>query len=265
MTQQQPIDPGTAPQSPTSAPKPPPTAQQYQHDVLPRNANVQFESVASSISADPNTHLRAGMGYKYERSAPIGDNALQIEKAKVYSLQKALLAIDKDLLGKIGWNYEKDFCDGIFGPKTADALKLFQQSNNLPPTGVLDKNTADAIVKRLASQNQPQGNPQPTAQPGAPAGPQTNSPQSPAQSPDGSRLQPQPELEKLLTVSKGKNCEKEVADLVNAIYAKKYNEAPVLFAKIVQVIPEHKARLANKEGPAAVSELISILSEKQAQ
>jgi peptidoglycan hydrolase-like protein with peptidoglycan-binding domain len=38
--------------------------------------------------------------------------------------------------------------DGIYGPETIKAVTLFQQGNALPPTGVTDQQTWDAIVAK---------------------------------------------------------------------------------------------------------------------
>ncbi len=43
--------------------------------------------------------------------------------------------------------------DGIFGPKTANAVKELQKKAGLTPTGVFDKNTYDAMVKMLEELN----------------------------------------------------------------------------------------------------------------
>jgi carboxyl-terminal processing protease len=43
--------------------------------------------------------------------------------------------------------------DGIFGPKTAKAVKELQKKAGLTPTGVFDKNTYDAMVKMLEELN----------------------------------------------------------------------------------------------------------------
>ena len=38
--------------------------------------------------------------------------------------------------------------DGIFGPRTADAIQLFQANAGLPPTGVMDETTRVALLER---------------------------------------------------------------------------------------------------------------------
>lgn len=35
--------------------------------------------------------------------------------------------------------------DGVYGPQTTDAVRIFQQFNGLPPTGTIDHRTWDAI------------------------------------------------------------------------------------------------------------------------
>jgi len=45
--------------------------------------------------------------------------------------------------------------DGKMGPKTAQAIKKFQQSNGLPQTGHLDQQTASKLGVSMSGSSQP--------------------------------------------------------------------------------------------------------------
>lgn len=62
----------------------------------------------------------------------------------VKTMQQLLLDLGMDMV-----KLDKYGADGIFGPETQAALKAFQESVNLKPTGVYDKKTHDALAKAL--------------------------------------------------------------------------------------------------------------------
>ena len=47
--------------------------------------------------------------------------------------------------------YYKGAIDGIYGPKTVDAVEQLQTDSGLPPTGLVDQATALALDKKLAA------------------------------------------------------------------------------------------------------------------
>lgn len=66
------------------------------------------------------------------------------EGDEVKTLQQHLLDLGMDMV-----KLDKYGADGIFGPETQAALKAFQESANLKPTGIYDKRTHDALAKAL--------------------------------------------------------------------------------------------------------------------
>lgn len=50
------------------------------------------------------------------------------------------------VLAENDWRYVSLIPDGIYGPDTARAVTIFQRRNGIPPTGVTDQATWDAIV-----------------------------------------------------------------------------------------------------------------------
>src|SRR5262249_54831160 len=87
--------------------------------------------------------------------------------------------------------------DGKFGPKTAEAVKKFQQDNGLPQTGHLDQQTASKLGVNMTTGSGPStspglGAPSPGSTPTGPGGssPTTSGssapgPQSPGSGPTG--------------------------------------------------------------------------------
>lgn len=49
------------------------------------------------------------------------------------------------------WGYYKGSIDGIFGPKTKEAVKYFQRKNNLTVDGIVGKKTLSALGMTLSS------------------------------------------------------------------------------------------------------------------
>ena len=65
----------------------------------------------------------------------------QMSQAEVRQVQERLK--------ELGY-YEGDI-DGIYGPKTAEAMRAYQQAQGLPVTGALDQETAQALqIERVA-------------------------------------------------------------------------------------------------------------------
>lgn len=73
-----------------------------------------------------------------------GDNTAAKSMEVVDRIQDVLQSIVPDL---------KD--DGLAGPKTIAAMKLFQEANGLPKTGRVDEGTWDALMKQKPFQEQP--------------------------------------------------------------------------------------------------------------
>ncbi len=90
-------------------------------------------------------------------ASPLADDVLRKGErgAEVVSLQQSL--------NQLGFhdarNRPLETSSGIYGDRTAESVRSFQQANNLEPTGVADRRTRDAIGAQLqlpeASRNRP--------------------------------------------------------------------------------------------------------------
>lgn len=78
-----------------------------------------------------------------------------IESATAYAqvLKQGNTGTDvKTLQKKLkNWGYYKGSIDGIFGPKTKEAVKYFQRKNNLTADGIVGKKTLSALGMKLSS------------------------------------------------------------------------------------------------------------------
>ncbi len=91
------------------------------------------------VDLNPNPNLGVKEGLKYTKGN-------MMRGAEVTNLQKALNQLGvKDANGNV---LETD--TGKFGPRTDEALKTFQSSAGLSPTGLLDKATIDSLSKKTA-------------------------------------------------------------------------------------------------------------------
>lgn len=65
----------------------------------------------------------------------------EMRKSAVTEIQSVLRAISL-----INTQYPKLVVDGIYGPETANAVRIFQRASGLPVTGELDRTTFDRII-----------------------------------------------------------------------------------------------------------------------
>lgn len=116
---------------------------------LPQNGSVDEEtwngierlhqnienSKSAAFGQFPGFNLQEGMQDEVRGIVITTD---ELTGRPIYSVQYMLRIInkDKDLPG---------IPDGIFGPQTTERVRVFQQENNLPPTGIVDIETFDAI------------------------------------------------------------------------------------------------------------------------
>lgn len=99
------------------------------HENIAKGSNAQFGQY-------PGYDLREGMQDEIRGIAITTD---ELTGRPVYSVQYMLRIInkDKDLPG---------IPDGIFGPQTTERVRVFQTEQGLPPTGVVDFDTHNAIT-----------------------------------------------------------------------------------------------------------------------
>lgn len=102
--------------------------------------------VLTKLKNRPWTNWGAVPGINYENVpiVPEPEKPKTIKRGDKGDLVKKL----QNLLMKIGYALPVYGADGDFGEETENAVKLFQQSEGLPVTGVVDQQCADVILAR---------------------------------------------------------------------------------------------------------------------
>ncbi len=84
-----------------------------------------------------------------------GDGIIQTQTAQAAVLKQGSRGTDVRTLQKKlkNWGYYKGSVDGIFGPKTKEAVKYFQRKNKLTPDGIVGTKTLKALGMTTSSNN----------------------------------------------------------------------------------------------------------------
>jgi len=104
----------------------------------------------------------AQAGPARERAAPLADGVL--ERGERGDDVRALQASLNQLGFRDGQGAELETRSGVYGPKTAEAVRAFQTANSLEATGAADPRTRDAIVQQLALPEQERNRPRQPAE-----------------------------------------------------------------------------------------------------
>ncbi|HVV92318.1 MAG TPA: peptidoglycan-binding domain-containing protein [Hyphomicrobiales bacterium] len=102
-------------------------------------ANEQTQTPSSQVQTSPSGGMQSN---KSEISTPISPESLS--KQQIKQVQQAL--------NQNGFQNVKP--DGVWGPDTADALKQFQQKQNIQANGELDQQTLSALNVQVSSSMQ---------------------------------------------------------------------------------------------------------------
>ncbi|MCF6094553.1 S41 family peptidase [Microaerobacter geothermalis] len=106
-------------------------------------------TIAKWLTPKGNWIHEKGVEPTYEVSQPPYFSALQLPKDKVLKrdMNGPEISNLQIILQGLGFNVNRS--DGYFDENTEKAMRDFQLNNNLPPTGLLDKDTADLLEEKL--------------------------------------------------------------------------------------------------------------------
>jgi hypothetical protein len=116
-------------------------------DVLMDDGNIDYDTLEKMEDLDPDTTSKESLDYMSEEVADYeGDAGQYSESDTVKTFQNTLM--------NLGYSLPRFGADGKFGPETQQALKKFQEDNNLTSSiGKMDRYTARKMSELLKSKN----------------------------------------------------------------------------------------------------------------
>jgi len=114
-------------------------------DVIMDDGTINYAELEKLKDLDPDTTSKESLSYMAEEVASYeGDTGTYNVNNTVTTFQNALMSL--------GYSLPRFGADGKFGPETQEALKKFQQSNNLSSSlGKMDRYTARKLSELLKS------------------------------------------------------------------------------------------------------------------